>query len=70
MITCKECKYWNSENGFTGQCDCKKFVYNGCGEASSKDDDLLLYSDYEGYDADVETRKNFGCIHGKRRTDA
>ena len=57
MITCKECKFWEST---LGNCSCPKFEYN----AENPTSDMLTYCDYDQYGAGFSTGPDFGCIHG------
>ena len=70
MITCKECKFWKKAQrnyfnkiyeGSYGDCSNNSFSYE---EPQDGRTDMLIYSDYEGYYADFNTGKDFGCIHG------
>lgn len=75
-MNCKECKYFerNTEkwkNNKYGECNCDKFLYNECLNEEEKErvknNDMLLYTDYEGYLATFEVGENFGCIHFKSK---
>lgn len=58
-----------------GTCQSKKFLYglthkefvdvldDIIPEISLLDTDLLLYNDYDSYNAEFEVGENFGCIH-------
>lgn len=71
---CKNCKYYNAYNENDGRdvigygiCENPKFVYDCASCMHNKTKDMLLYMDYEGYEASVEMGEEFGCIHFERK---
>lgn len=74
MVTCKECKFWYSEDDnshlqgiradYYYDCllDGDKFIYDPTIEESKPDS--LMYCDSDGYSAHFKTGPDFGCIHG------
>lgn len=68
MGKCEGCGFWvykesSASPKHYGDCRCPKFCY----EYPDKEGDTnnLLYMDCEGYSAEFETGKDFGCIHWK-----
>lgn len=65
---CKNCKYYAKKDRVRGKdfgcCSCDKFVYTG-GEHLPLEDDMLIYEDFEQYDACFFVGENFGCVHFK-----
>lgn len=63
------CKHWR-RNGETyegvkyGSCWSDKFEDDSDGSINrDSTDDMVIYSDYEGYSASLKTGEKFGCIH-------
>lgn len=67
---CKNCEYWKNENNEDyGSCWSGKFEYENS-LTTEEANDMLLYTDLEGYSASVTTGKNFGCVHfGRKGSD-
>ena len=68
---CKNCKYYNDDNQYGkvksyGECDCSKFIYDYDYE-HCKEKDVLIYYDYESYNAGFKVGEEFGCIHFERK---
>lgn len=66
MKRCKTCKYFNLDGKVFGECSSPKFDYGYETEQNygvKYEDDMLLYMDYEGYNANFQVGENFGCIH-------
>ena len=73
MITCKECKFWRRGDIWTalederfGSCRCPKLVYADT-VYNKRTSDMLIYQDYEGFEASFDTGEDFGCIHGEAK---
>jgi hypothetical protein len=66
---CKNCVSFETKekNGKFGSCYNEKLAYGE--EVKDRKDDMLIYYDYESYDAGFYVGINFGCIHweGKER---
>jgi len=65
---CKDCKHWTRnthkhDDKRYGDCACGELDYMPYGISDNDGDDMLTYSDYEGYSATFSTGQNFGCIH-------
>jgi len=82
MILCKQCKFWglpsktgnNWSKGLKNHrsCGSDKFIYesaffNLADVERSIPLDAVGYRDGEGYQADLWTGAEFGCIHGKAK---
>ena len=63
MNRCKTCGHWKRNTGSynsqrMGECDSAKWEYEG------RDlPDGVVYADYEGLSASLETGEDFGCVH-------
>lgn len=76
-MNCKDCMYYQEnteryERKQYGKCCNEKFIYDSWLNDNEEDEvrknnDCLLYADYEGYSASFEVGENFGCVHFKRR---
>lgn len=67
---CKNCKHYAKADRVRGKnfgtCSCDKFVYTG-DEHLPLEDDMLIYEDFEQYNAAFFVGENFGCIHFEER---
>ena len=68
---CKDCKYFNRENGKYSGSDIKGFGVCESGKigylSGDYTDDMLVYEDSEEYWAYHRVGENFGCVHFEER---
>ena len=65
---CHTCKHWNGkpEDKFAS-CGSQKLLYGDGRFADDYQEDMLLYRQYEGSDADCWVGRGFGCVHFKSK---
>lgn len=74
---CKNCKYYKKyeDCNYYGECTSNHQIYDTayCYEKNTKKElihkNLLLYMDYEYYNAGVEVGEEYGCVHFEKKEE-